>query len=723
MATTKLLVNIEANSAKLVTEMEKARKSISSVKDALQVIRFDSIINLGEKAISVGKQIYEFVEMGAKVKSVEDAFNLMAKNSGVAINSLISDLKRATNETIDDSDLMIKATRLIGEGFSSDQIASIGEASRTAARLMGTTVSEAYANLSDAIVNLRAKGLKTAGFVIDLEEAYDKHAKTLGVSKDALNDYGKQMAIVNAVKEKNLDLTGKLNIAQETEYEKLQQNAARWQEVKEGIGGMALEGWKELQSYISSTYSGIKDLFSLLDRAKGNTPTSGVNVYDMYKGPESGAGAEAKSQVSQAAMQKLAKEAEHTKNLIQNFGWEDWATGAYDATTKGTRAVNQMRLAYDSTADAIKKSLDLQKQLAAGQEEALGIAERLGVGTKAGMNQWVNKDIIGEYEKLLGSGLFSDAEMKQFAEKYTGALKDAMSGGWGDMPELNRLMESAIGKIQSMKVEDTGLGKTRQQLEEIQKTIAALDASSVKFNFDSDTITNASRQIDDLRNKLTSLVNQDWSVNIPIYGYGSERLPISEKISQIGGLFEGMFQGISNTSINIKIPTSSINVKDMMAEVSNAYQSMGPEVGKSILGLNQQDIANSIAGYEAELARVSSPMLQRYGVGVMSSGRYFEKQDQATAANATAQIEKLKGFQQMLEQTGSYANAQAVQAATPASGGGGGSYSDGGVTVNIGTIYVNGENAEVVAAGLDAQLADLYLRDRSKLKNAIKGSA
>jgi hypothetical protein len=269
---------------KFAQSIKNVEKNAQGMSQALNVIRYDSIVNLGQKALQAGRQFMELVEAGAKVKSIEDSFILVGKNSGVAIDELIKNLKKVTNETIDDSDLMKKAMRLMTEGFSADQITQIGAAARTAARLMGTDVSTAYGEMADSIVNLRERGLKTAGFIIDLDEAYAKQAKTLGVTKEQLNDYGKQMAIVNAVAEKNLELQRKLNIESDTEYELLQKKAAKWQEIKEAVGGLALEAWKELQSYISSTYQGIVSIIGLMDRASGGDKNAGINAYDLYGG-------------------------------------------------------------------------------------------------------------------------------------------------------------------------------------------------------------------------------------------------------------------------------------------------------------------------------------------------------------------------------------------------------------------------------------------------------
>jgi hypothetical protein len=242
MAGQDLILNFKVNDLGSAA-LNKMQDGIKGVQSAINLIKTSTIVYLGKEVLRTAGQIYQFVEAGAKVKSIEDSFNLMARNSGISIDNLISNLKKATSETIDDSDLMKKATRLMAEGFSSEQITVIGSAARTAARLMGTDVSAAYEQISDAVVNLRERGLKTAGFVIDLETAYEKHAKTLGVNKDALNDYGKQMAIAAAIEEKNIELQKKLNIEGETSYESMQRQKSALKDVIENLQKMGAAIW------------------------------------------------------------------------------------------------------------------------------------------------------------------------------------------------------------------------------------------------------------------------------------------------------------------------------------------------------------------------------------------------------------------------------------------------------------------------------------------------
>jgi hypothetical protein len=240
--------------------LDKIGKSIQNVDQqtqtmskSLALIKWDSITNLGQKAIQVAEQVFHLAEAGAKVKSLEDSFAIMARNVGINSESLISNLKKATNATIDNTELMGKATRMVGEGFSPEQVVQIGAAARVAARMMGIDVSEAYERISDSVINLRQRGLKTAGFIIDLNQAYDKQAKLLGINATVLSDYGKTQAVINAVNEKTAELEKKLGMEIETSSERIQKQKAAWIGVKGEIQKATSTLWDYITAMVTYT--------------------------------------------------------------------------------------------------------------------------------------------------------------------------------------------------------------------------------------------------------------------------------------------------------------------------------------------------------------------------------------------------------------------------------------------------------------------------------------
>ena len=192
-------------------------------------------------AYYAASKFYDLAERGAKVTAVEESFTAMSKNFGVAGDALIKKMEEVTKNTIDNSDLMAKAVRLISEGFSEKQIVGISEAARVSARLTGKTISEAYDSISESILNLRERGLKTAGIIVDMDKAERQYAATLGVTKEQLSDYGRRMAWAAAIMEKTKEDAAKLgeSLAKLNDFEQFQKRTAVWKEFGDQLGKIA----------------------------------------------------------------------------------------------------------------------------------------------------------------------------------------------------------------------------------------------------------------------------------------------------------------------------------------------------------------------------------------------------------------------------------------------------------------------------------------------------
>ena len=292
MAEIKLVLKVDDQGTivldKFTSQIKKTGDSVSSMDRALSVVKWDAFTNLVQKAYGVLSKFYDLAERGAKVRAVEESFTSMARNFNVAGDALIRELERVTKGTVENSDLMAKALRLISEGFSEKQIVGIGEAARVSARLTGKTVSEAYEAISDSIINLRERGLKTAGIVIDMDKAYQKHAITLGVGKEQLSDYGKRMAIVDTVMEKTEEDSAKLgkSLNELNDYEQFQKRSAVWKEMGDQVAKLAGEfvklsaaavrAWADVEKG-AREWAGMKLLQGL--GALGLMPTLPSNYY------------------------------------------------------------------------------------------------------------------------------------------------------------------------------------------------------------------------------------------------------------------------------------------------------------------------------------------------------------------------------------------------------------------------------------------------------------
>lgn len=374
-------------------------------------------------------------------------------------------------------------------------------------------------------------------------------------------------------------------------------------------------------------------------------------------------------------MQKVNEAAEHGAKIFEKLNaaalkqaMQPPAMVDKEKDLKIYREVNLQLLKDEES--TLKRMIDLQEKLNKSSDDAIKIMEQLGVGTKASLTQWIEQDIVGEYSKLLGSKLFNPDELEAAKGKYIEALRSAMStGGWGG--EF-RQIEEAINRINTMKVEDTELQKARDELRDLQKYMEYLNTFTATIKLDDEQLVTAKNQITELRRQLIELTSQRWDLNIAITGTGSTEKPIMDKIDEIWGGFENMQDYIANMKAEIEMSNITAQIKQY-EEAIVAANAMG---------------------------HVPGSYIENYF-------RSFIPQYQQTINSLEEQKRLLAGAQ------GAYG---APATASPTGGGGIGE-----VSININTINVIA-GMESVAEELDDQLADLWAKNRSKLKvEAQKG--
>lgn len=191
MARTRLLVDIEANSAKLVSEVEKSRKSIQGMQHDLKLIKFDSIVNLGERAFRAGQQIYNLAK---SMSSFGSEIQRNARNLDMTISQYQQWLYVAKAADVETQQFLM-GVRVLTKNMG-DAAQGTGEA-KEAFKALGVSVLKSDGNL---------KSMQEF-----LPEIIDRLSKVKNVTQQnamAIDIFGARsgMAMVNLVREgKNID--------------------------------------------------------------------------------------------------------------------------------------------------------------------------------------------------------------------------------------------------------------------------------------------------------------------------------------------------------------------------------------------------------------------------------------------------------------------------------------------------------------------------------------
>lgn len=643
---------------KFSTKLAQIPQHVNTMNTSLSLIKWSSLVNLGEQAYQTGQQIYEMakqtaasindIDRAAKVANMTTTqYQLMAyaaKMSDVSIEELSVGMKRLS--------VNMDAAQKVG-GPAADSFDRIGISVKDANGKMKS--------LNDIMLEIADKfstwedGPRKIAIAVDLfGKSGERLIPYLNQGAAGIKKFYEEAEKMGIVLDESMIKKG-------TELEdRFKRAEAAWDSFKKKLVVGVYEAitstrtWVEAQEQLNAALASAGGLVT-------EEMTAAIEMQKVNEAAEQGA----------AIFEKLNAAA--LKQAVQPPAIVD-----KEKDLKIYREVNlQLLKDQEST---LKRIIDLQDKLNKSSEDAIKIMEQLGIGTKAALTQWINEDIVGQYGKLLGSKLFNPEEMEAAKAKYIEALQAAeTTGGWGG--EF-RQIEEAISKISTMKVDDTEIQKTRNELADLQRYMEYLNSFTSTIKLNDDQLVTAQNQVLELRRQLMELTSRRWDLNIAITGSGSSEMPIMDKIQ----------------------------------EVYNAFTSMGADVGQMTLNMNLEQITAAINQAQTDIREAYSPPAQRYGSAYTFGVSYFGAKDLETIRNAQANIKALEQYRTQI-QTAAGAGLAAI---TPAAGGGGGGYGGGGVQILINTINVTA-GMEGVAAELDDQLADLWYKNRSKLKVAIQG--
>lgn len=210
-------------------------------------------------------QALELLSRSSKAQQAEESFRSVAAAAGESSDEILAAMKKASNGTVDDSDIMQKAVKGMIQGLSGDQLVQIMEAARVSARTTGEDVGSAFETITDAIANQMPRALVKYGLVTkqqlsDFNDAVSKGATGIDLYAVAMSNANRQQAMMGEVTENNA--------------EKIQQLSAWWSDAKETIGGIIwglISGTKSLvlgtvdvvMGLMSGAVTGLVGLFLL----------------------------------------------------------------------------------------------------------------------------------------------------------------------------------------------------------------------------------------------------------------------------------------------------------------------------------------------------------------------------------------------------------------------------------------------------------------------------
>ncbi len=139
---------------------------------------------------------------GEQVNAVNTQFINIATSAGLAADQFGQSIINATQGLIDDEDALQIATKgIVALGDQASKLPAILDASRSVSRALGKDFKATFEDLSSFVENGNARVLRQFGIVLDLDKAYEKAAKSIGLTASALTEQQKQQVRANLIRD------------------------------------------------------------------------------------------------------------------------------------------------------------------------------------------------------------------------------------------------------------------------------------------------------------------------------------------------------------------------------------------------------------------------------------------------------------------------------------------------------------------------------------------
>jgi len=261
-----------------------------------------------------------FAMAEASASYIEQAqlLDTLAQKYGTSAKSIISSVREASDGLVTMATAAESAASSMAKGLSPDQIIGLAEAAGTLSDVMGKTADESFKSLNEAMETGKAKSIKLAVGVIDLEERY-------GHLYSQMSEVDKQQALYNIVMEKTAEINAQMEGSVKSLSDKIEKLHTQWADLKLMMGS----GFLQIGAEITARFQEIAASAIMV----------GAGFYKLMQGYE----------LTRAFFTMGEEEKEHRKNAEQYA--EDYENMKEKAAEWALAAVDNHILAQSSLDD------------------------------------------------------------------------------------------------------------------------------------------------------------------------------------------------------------------------------------------------------------------------------------------------------------------------------------------------------------------------------------
>ncbi len=315
-------------------------ESADGFKSSL-VSLFNPLAILAASTAAAAKVAFDFALAGEQVNAVNAQFTNLANSAGIAADAFADAIIRSTQGLIDDEDALQIATKgIVSLGTEAQRLPQVLDLARNASRALGKDFKDSFESLSSFVETGNKKVLRQFGIVLDLDEAYKKAAKSVGLTTDQLTEQQQQTIRLNLLlgdTAKKFDVSAKSVTPLKDEFDKLKVSLGNYIEGLQVAFGNKFGGLiASAISQVSSLFTKLTEIDSALSLEKSSSKLASFNTTIL----------EAKIKVPelQSKLANLNSELEKTQSVgekVQINSQIQKITGQIDGLTSRAAVANE----------------------------------------------------------------------------------------------------------------------------------------------------------------------------------------------------------------------------------------------------------------------------------------------------------------------------------------------------------------------------------------------
>lgn len=217
------------NAASAASRLQGAWSGLTTVAGTLGIA-------LG--AAQLVQSTVELTKLGAQADQVRTRFDGLAVAAGTTGDALLKALRAASGGEISDLNLQLAANRaqMLGVAKTADEFATLMAIARDRAQTLGTSATQAFNDLVTGLGRGSPLILDNLGIMVNLTEANEAYARSVGKSVSQLTEAEQKQALINAVIKQGNETLAATGGAADTAQGGLDRLAAAWENTAARIG-------------------------------------------------------------------------------------------------------------------------------------------------------------------------------------------------------------------------------------------------------------------------------------------------------------------------------------------------------------------------------------------------------------------------------------------------------------------------------------------------------